>query len=70
MDTTESASGSLIEVILVNDNLTPGEEKILTIVYRDILPGNYVVRFKVDAVRNIDEQDETNNELSKFIKIK
>ena len=70
LDTTESASGSLIEVILVNDNLTPGEEKILTIVYRDILPGNYVVRFKVDAVRNIDEQDETNNELSKFIKIK
>jgi len=60
---------SPIEIITVDDVIVSKEEKNLSATYRGISPGTYFINFKVDAVRNIEESDEGNNEKNDVIKI-
>ena len=67
IDITEDSSP--IEIFIIKDGIGSKEEKELSATYSSLSSGTYWVQFKVDAVKNIDEEDETNNEITKAVSI-
>ena len=67
LDTTTSDFG-LISSPTNTEKILVGAEKEFVTSYKNLSHGTYFIQFKVDAVNNIEESNETNNQITKFIK--
>ena len=59
----------LIETFTINEDFLSGAEKEFTETYKNLTAKNYFIQFRVDAVFNLDEVDESNNILNELVKV-
>lgn len=58
----------LIDIIQVADDLAAGQEKEIALTYDNLSRMKYFIKFVVDPVYNVDEDNEDNNQITKNIK--